>query len=158
MVPHRSTNWAILWLTSQIGRDAVLSQFYGRGWSVSVCAVLVLSGRWLAGDWPAAACMRNPEPCGLCPGAWPGRGPTLAASAALQALPWGPNPSLFVDNCRYMVLLLGCPLGGVHGGVGEWAGGGLGLWTRGVDDILSCAFWHRASVGGWRRRAKGELV
>ncbi len=49
MVPHRSTNWAILWLTSQIGRDAVLSQFYGRGWSVCVCAVLVLSGRWLAG-------------------------------------------------------------------------------------------------------------
>ena len=32
MVPHRSTDWAILWLTSQIGRDAVLSQFYGRGY------------------------------------------------------------------------------------------------------------------------------
>ena len=32
VVPHRGTNWAALWLTSQIGRDAVLSESYGRGW------------------------------------------------------------------------------------------------------------------------------
>ena len=32
MVPHRGTNWAALWLTSQIGRDAVLSESYGRGY------------------------------------------------------------------------------------------------------------------------------
>jgi hypothetical protein len=32
VVPHRGTNWAALWLTSQIGRDAVLSKSYGRGW------------------------------------------------------------------------------------------------------------------------------
>ena len=31
MVPHRGTNWAVLWLTLQIGRDAVLSESYGRG-------------------------------------------------------------------------------------------------------------------------------
>ena len=30
MVPHRSTNRAVLWLTAQIGRDAVLSESYGR--------------------------------------------------------------------------------------------------------------------------------
>jgi|HubBroStandDraft_1064217.scaffolds.fasta_scaffold32655_1 hypothetical protein len=32
VVPHRGTNWAALWLTAQIGRDAVLSESYGRGW------------------------------------------------------------------------------------------------------------------------------
>ena len=32
MVPHRGTNWAALWLTAQIGRDAVLSESYGRGY------------------------------------------------------------------------------------------------------------------------------
>ena len=31
MVPHHGTNWAALRLTSQIGRDAVLSESYGRG-------------------------------------------------------------------------------------------------------------------------------
>ena len=31
VVPHRGTNWAALWLTSQIRRDAVLSESYGRG-------------------------------------------------------------------------------------------------------------------------------
>ena len=30
VVPHRSTNRAVLWLTAQIGRDAVLSESYGR--------------------------------------------------------------------------------------------------------------------------------
>ena len=30
VVPHRSTNRAALWLTAQIGRDAVLSESYGR--------------------------------------------------------------------------------------------------------------------------------
>ena len=34
VVPHRGTNWAALWLTSQIGRDAVLSESYGRGWMI----------------------------------------------------------------------------------------------------------------------------
>lgn len=32
MVPHHGTNWAALRLTSQIGRDAVLSESYGRGY------------------------------------------------------------------------------------------------------------------------------
>lgn len=32
VVPHHGTNWAALWLTSQIRRDAVLSKSYGRGW------------------------------------------------------------------------------------------------------------------------------
>ena len=32
VVPHRGTNWAALRLTAQIGRDAVLSKSYGRGW------------------------------------------------------------------------------------------------------------------------------
>ena len=32
VVPHRGTNWAAPWLTSQIGRDAVLSRSYGRGY------------------------------------------------------------------------------------------------------------------------------
>ena len=31
VVPHRGTNWAALWLTAQIERDAVLSESYGRG-------------------------------------------------------------------------------------------------------------------------------
>ena len=31
VVPHRGTNWAALWLTAQIGRDAVFSESYGRG-------------------------------------------------------------------------------------------------------------------------------
>ena len=31
VVPHRGTDWAALWLTAQIGRDAVLSESYGRG-------------------------------------------------------------------------------------------------------------------------------
>ena len=31
VVPHRGTNRAALWLTAQIGRDAVLSESYGRG-------------------------------------------------------------------------------------------------------------------------------
>ena len=31
VVPHRSTNEAVHWLTAQIGRDAVLSVSYGRG-------------------------------------------------------------------------------------------------------------------------------
>jgi hypothetical protein len=32
VVPHRGTNWAALWLTAQIGRDAVLSDSYDRGY------------------------------------------------------------------------------------------------------------------------------
>ena len=31
VVPHRGTNWAALWLTAQIERDAVFSKSYGRG-------------------------------------------------------------------------------------------------------------------------------
>src|SRR5258708_26867971 len=31
VVPHRGTNWAALWLTAQIERDAVLSESYGHG-------------------------------------------------------------------------------------------------------------------------------
>ena len=34
VVPHRGTNWAAPWLTAQIGRDAVLSESYGRGYDV----------------------------------------------------------------------------------------------------------------------------
>ena len=34
MVPHCGTNWAALWLTAQIRRDAVLSESYGRGWKI----------------------------------------------------------------------------------------------------------------------------
>ncbi len=32
VVPHHGTNWAALWLTAQIRRDAVLSESYGRGY------------------------------------------------------------------------------------------------------------------------------
>ena len=31
VVPHHGTNWAALWLTAQIRRDAVLTESYGRG-------------------------------------------------------------------------------------------------------------------------------
>ena len=34
VVPHRGTNWAALRLTAQIGRDAVLSKSYGRGYNL----------------------------------------------------------------------------------------------------------------------------
>ena len=37
MVPHRGTNWAALRLTAQIGRDAVLSESYGRRWECALC-------------------------------------------------------------------------------------------------------------------------
>ena len=56
VVPHRGTNWAALWLTAQIGRDAVLSKSYGRGyltlptlefmghfWDPSQCSLVELS-------------------------------------------------------------------------------------------------------------------
>jgi hypothetical protein len=36
VVPHRGTNWAALWLTAQIRRDAVLSESYGRGYQKSL--------------------------------------------------------------------------------------------------------------------------
>ena len=36
VVPHHGTNWAALRLTAQIGRDAVLSESYGRGCLYSV--------------------------------------------------------------------------------------------------------------------------
>ena len=36
MVPHHGTNWAALRLTAQIGRDAVLSESYGRGYWYSL--------------------------------------------------------------------------------------------------------------------------
>jgi hypothetical protein len=39
VVPHHGTNWAALRLTAQIGRDAVLSESYGRGY-------------WFAHPWP----------------------------------------------------------------------------------------------------------
>ena len=41
MVPHRGTNWAALWLTAQIGRDAVLSKSYGRGYKTQLLLVLI---------------------------------------------------------------------------------------------------------------------
>jgi hypothetical protein len=41
VVPHRGTNWAALWLTAQIERDAVLSESYGRGWQPTrVCVYM----------------------------------------------------------------------------------------------------------------------
>ena len=36
VVPHRSTGWSIPCLTSQIGRDAVLSRFCGRRWKPGI--------------------------------------------------------------------------------------------------------------------------
>jgi hypothetical protein len=38
VVPHHGTNWAALRLTAQIGRDAVLSESYGRGYWYSTPA------------------------------------------------------------------------------------------------------------------------
>ena len=35
VVPHHGTNWAALWLTAQIRRDAVLSESYGHGYTLS---------------------------------------------------------------------------------------------------------------------------
>ena len=40
MVPHHGTNWAALRLTAQIGRDAVLSESYGRGYLNTVPGVM----------------------------------------------------------------------------------------------------------------------
>ena len=42
VVPHRGTNWAAPWLTSQIGRDAVLSRSYGRGWILKCTSIYKL--------------------------------------------------------------------------------------------------------------------
>ena len=46
VVPHRGTNWAALWLTSQIGRDAVLSESYGRGYCVHCVHTLYALPLW----------------------------------------------------------------------------------------------------------------
>jgi hypothetical protein len=43
VVPHRGTNWAALRLTAQIGRDAVLSKSYGRGYILLFLPLLVPS-------------------------------------------------------------------------------------------------------------------
>jgi hypothetical protein len=42
VVPHHGTNWAALRLTAQIGRDAVLSESYGRGYKEWQMAVYIL--------------------------------------------------------------------------------------------------------------------
>ena len=44
VVPHRGTNWAALWLTAQIGRDAVLSKSYGRGYQQTLIPAFVAHG------------------------------------------------------------------------------------------------------------------
>ena len=49
MVPHRGTNWAALWLTSQIGRDAVLSESYGRGYLIGTNAHIYVVRMFRAG-------------------------------------------------------------------------------------------------------------
>ena len=41
VVPHHSTDWAITSLTSQIGRDAVLSSVYGRSWYYDEQAIYI---------------------------------------------------------------------------------------------------------------------
>ena len=49
VVPHRGTNWAALWLTAQIRRDAVLSESYGRGYQpctqISYMLILLVAVR-----------------------------------------------------------------------------------------------------------------
>lgn len=51
VVPHRSTNRAALWLTAQIGRDAVLSESYGRRQQLDTGEPYEGPGtRWLSGD------------------------------------------------------------------------------------------------------------
>jgi hypothetical protein len=41
VVPHHSTDWAITSLTSQIGRDAVLSSVYGRSYPQNSTIVFI---------------------------------------------------------------------------------------------------------------------
>jgi hypothetical protein len=50
VVPHHGTNWAALWLTTQIRRDAVLSESYGRG-----CSYRIKPHFW------RAFCFRHPK-------------------------------------------------------------------------------------------------
>ena len=45
VVPHHGTDWAALRLTAQIGRDAVLSESYGRGYQCSSRALFSLQLR-----------------------------------------------------------------------------------------------------------------
>ena len=50
MVPHRGTNWAALWLTAQIGRDAVLSESYGRGYQYTLNVPYICRGEGAFGS------------------------------------------------------------------------------------------------------------
>ena len=63
VVPHRGTNWAALWLTAQIGRDAVLSESYGRGYLVwQVKPQTPLSVRCLVWAGPQVNTAMLPKP------------------------------------------------------------------------------------------------
>ena len=65
MVPHHGTNWAALRLTAQIGRDAVLSESYGRGYRCSLPQTIIPSPpttrvlSWEEGSFFAVAIART---------------------------------------------------------------------------------------------------
>jgi hypothetical protein len=52
VVPHRGNKWAAPCLTSQIGRDAVLSESYCRGYELSAKCLFNLEGLECPGGDP----------------------------------------------------------------------------------------------------------
>ena len=62
VVPHRGTNWAALRLTAQIGRDAVLSKSYGRGYN--------LVPKYVYLDTFLRFCLSQPQSKRVHPTAW----------------------------------------------------------------------------------------
>ena len=91
VVPHRSTNRAVLWLTAQIGRDAVLSESYGRRHPLGqVRAWRGKERRIKFSSWPAPRATPPPHPtethacvvvwCVVC-GVWCGVNATVACQS-----------------------------------------------------------------------------
>ena len=68
VVTHRTTIQARTCLTSQIGRDAVLSRLYGRRWSGDACKQFEVIGRTHLSSRPRSWGGRCSQPRGACVG------------------------------------------------------------------------------------------
>jgi hypothetical protein len=94
VVPHHGTNWAALRLTAQIGRDAVLSESYGRGW-------------WWASPRPKSPSARSRRREGPC---------TKQNSASVKRKKkervWGPPPQTSTEGTFGLALHKPPPLRG----------------------------------------------
>ena len=88
MVPHHSTNRVVLWLTAQIGWDAVLSESYGRRHPLGQVRVWRGKERKIKfSSWPAERATPPPHPTPQRPmhawwcGVWCGVNVTVACQS-----------------------------------------------------------------------------